>query len=168
MVHHQLQSTGAGILFLFLGGIFVLNYSYVEANNRDLFNYNFNDESIPGGRSYGQQNWGSVTCDSLPYCVSLMIKEVSWPCCLCLWVSVAHDTRTPYMLIKSLILLHFSGASSFSTAGRLGEQISIRERLLNFRSKQLSMVCWRWTTKLRLTSTITNRLETRQSHSWTQ
>jgi nuclear transport factor 2 (NTF2) superfamily protein len=35
----------------------------------DLFNYDYRDDSISGGTSYGQENWGSVTCDDLDLCV---------------------------------------------------------------------------------------------------
>jgi len=45
--------------------------SFVHANNVDLFNYGYEDESIVGGgTSYGQRNWDQVTCDNLSTCVS--------------------------------------------------------------------------------------------------
>jgi hypothetical protein len=44
----------------------------VEANNRDLFNYDYPNDSVPGGggTDYGQPNWNRVTCDDLDVCVS--------------------------------------------------------------------------------------------------
>lgn len=44
----------------------------VEANNRDLFNYDYPNEAVPGGggTDYGQPDWGRVTCDDLDVCVS--------------------------------------------------------------------------------------------------
>jgi len=65
-----------GLLFLvsaFLGMLLAPGSLLVAANNRDLFNYRFTNEAVPGGggTDYGQQNWGDVTCDSLRYCVSL-------------------------------------------------------------------------------------------------
>jgi hypothetical protein len=42
---------------------------FVAANNVDLFNYGYRDEDIAGGTSFGQEDWGSVTCDDLDSCV---------------------------------------------------------------------------------------------------
>jgi hypothetical protein len=44
----------------------------VNANNKDLFNYDYPNDSVPGGggTDYGQPDWGKVTCDDLDVCVS--------------------------------------------------------------------------------------------------
>jgi hypothetical protein len=44
----------------------------VDANNRDLFNYDYPNEGVPGGggTDYGQPDWDRVTCDDLDVCVS--------------------------------------------------------------------------------------------------
>lgn len=42
----------------------------VKGNNVDRFNYGEqNQQLFNGGTDYGQQNWDSVTCDSLGECV---------------------------------------------------------------------------------------------------
>jgi hypothetical protein len=56
-----------------LSFVFIL-VALVGANNVDEFNYGYDDESIPGGQSYGQPNWGRVTCDNLGVCVSIRVR----------------------------------------------------------------------------------------------
>lgn len=55
-----------------LSVVLVSGFGFVSVvgNNVDLFNYDFRDDGIPGGTSFGQENWGSVTCDDLSVCVS--------------------------------------------------------------------------------------------------
>ena len=44
----------------------------VDANNKDLFNYDYPNDNVPGGggTDYGQPDWDRVTCDDLDVCVS--------------------------------------------------------------------------------------------------
>ena len=50
----------------------ILIAGLVQASNRDVFNYGYKDENSPnnGGTSYGQEDWGDVSCDDLSTCVS--------------------------------------------------------------------------------------------------
>jgi hypothetical protein len=54
-----------------LAGLLVA-FDFVTANNVDLFSYGYRDEDISGGTIFGQENWGSVTCDDLDSCVRVV------------------------------------------------------------------------------------------------
>lgn len=50
---------------------YLLIAGLVQASNRAVFNYGYKNEDKPGGgTSYGQEDWGDVSCDDLSTCVS--------------------------------------------------------------------------------------------------
>lgn len=65
----MLRWTAVAVAFLF---------GVAESNNRDLFNYDYPSEPVPGdgGVDYGQPYWGSVTCDDIDTCVRNKSVEI--------------------------------------------------------------------------------------------